>query len=691
MTSPIIIILVLIGVIYRHDVMAKRIPGKPFWHPYRKMLALLALTLLPVLAVNYFVPEYVMKTPDDKVELGRKNHKPSLMIEGYQELARLYPDSIEIQMQLIDYRIHYNDDKYEDFDLSFKRSTPLTKALLSVYIEIASDSPKVRLTRLDSVSQTAPFVNYVRGLAYKSFDPKDLARTRYYLRKEVILHPDSKRAWEFLWTIFLKKGFEKELDALMQNDDAERFIPNGYRQDYYFEHQQVGNYVDTIIEARFLDVKLITFISAFLVSFVWLVFLRSMDVFNRERWINILLVFIGGALFTHFCLPIYDYAHLVLDFRMNGEVWNDFLYCVTVIGGGEELVKLLPWVIFALLTRRLREPYDYLLYASVAALGFSFAENLMYLEDSGNIVVRSIMSTVGHMFDASVVAYAVILAKYKFKNPFWKLITPILGFVFAALCHGFYDFWLISTAAEGYYFVTVLFFLVSLHVWFYFKNNAMNNSGFFSSSSFFNAGFHQDLLTFSILGLLMLEFLFISLEFGSIAGNGVIGSRAIIVVIFLVYISVIIHKIDLKKGVWNKYRFRLPQFSRFLRLPYGRGEVEENAEERDFIGLPLRLFAPKTNRYIGDKLPKSGVCIRRITVSGNENWYVFQLNDPIHYNNYVPTHIILKGKNASEPLDQPKIEIYFMFIPDIHILQYDHIDVKQLRYAGRAYSMPVGN
>jgi RsiW-degrading membrane proteinase PrsW (M82 family) len=515
----------------------------------------------------------------------------------------------------------------------------------------------------------------------------------------VVLYPDSRRGWEFLWILFRQRNQTEELDALMQNPDATRFLPAEYREDYYFEHAQWENYAAAIIETRVLNVGMLTLVSAFLVSFVWLVFLRSMDIFNRENWWNIALIFIAGAGFTHSCLPVYDYARLVLDFRINGEWWNDLLYCIAVIGGGEELVKMIPWVLFALFSRRFREPYDYLLYASVSALGFAFMENLMYLEESGNIVARSIMSAVGHMFNASVVAYAVILAKYRFRILFWRIAAPVIGFVLAAVCHGFYDFWLLSPSAEGYYFVTFLFFLFSLHIWFFFKNNAMNNSGFFTSGSF-NAGFQQDLLTFSILSILILEFVMISLQFGTREGNQVIGARALIIGFFLIYMSVIIHKIELKQGVWRKWRFSIPRLSSAVfRLPYGRrgfynhedDDCEHYEESTDLTGLHLRLFAPKSNKYIGDKLPKSGMLVRKVTVSNDPDWYVLQLNSPIHYNNYVPTHIIVKNKHRDELLDQPKIEIYFMFIPDIELLRDDSIDVRQLRYAGRAYSMPLKN
>lgn len=684
MLIAIITILILVGVTYRKDVTTKPIPGKPVWYPYRRIIGLLALTLVPILLINSFMPNRIVATSEEKIELGKENNNVSLISEGYRELAQRYPDSLELQFRHIDYLVRYHKLSHNQISIDSTKVKKETLVLLRTYVEIVSDAPSIRLSRLNAIPYDYPFANYIRALAYRAFNPLDFKRTDYHLKRETNNHPNCQRAWEFRWTLYLT-DHDKELAALMHNEHAIPFVPEGFRNDYYFRHGEYDRYAATIIESRFYDVTLITLISAFFVSFVWILFLRSMDVFNREKWWHIGLVFVAGGVFTLFCLPIYDYADVVLNFHINGDPFNDFMYCFLIIGGGEELVKLLPWVLFAIFSRRFQEPFDYILYASVTALGFAFTENLMYLEDTGSIVSRSILSTVAHMFDASVVAYAVILSKYKFKQRFWKLATPVIGFILAALCHGFYDYWLISPAAEGYYYITLLFFLLSLHVWFFFKNNAMNNSGFFGNAGAFNVAFQQDLLTFSMLGLLILEYVFVSFEFGALEGNEVIGRRAIIVVVFVIYLSFILRKLKLKKGVWQKYRFRIPNIvPRFL--SWGTPEEEE---EHDFIGLKLRLFAPKTNRYIGDKLPKSGVCVSRITVNDDPNWYVFQLNTPIHYSNFVPTHIIIRNKQSGQLLDQPKIEIYFMFIPDIRLLERTHLQISELRYAGRAYSMPI--
>lgn len=683
----ILVLLFLIAVSYRQDVTSKPIPGKPLWYSYRRILALLAMTIVPLLLVNWLIPQRQLETPQERIEFGLKHNDPLMVSHAYRDLCNHYPDSIELQFSYIDILEDYHNYYYHDFEFDPLVHRPETIALMQAYAQIVSKEGSYAEWPLQDVPADRPYVHYLeafRGYVRGNIGQREIEE---HLLREIRINPGVERVYKLLWRVYLY-GNDAKLDRFMRDRQSAQYISAGYRNNYYFTHGEFRLYARNIFESRLGHVGWLTLLAAFLVSLVWVIFLRSMDVFNREKWQNIILVFLGGAVFTFLCLPIYDYAQLVLGFQLNGKAVNDFFYCVVVVGGSEEWVKLLPWLLFAVFSKRMKEPYDFLLYASISALGFAFTENLMYLENTGNLVTRTITSSVAHMFDASIVAYAFILAKYRYKKRIWKIATPVIGFILAALAHGFYDFWLVSDAVEEYYFMTMIFFIASLHIWFFFKNNALNNSGFFSESRAYNANFQQDLLTFSLLGILMLEFIFVSWEYGADDGNTIISSRSIIVFLFLIYMSLMLQRIDLRRGVWNKWRFRMPTFSdSIFGLPFGKGRDDD--EDENYVGLQLRLFAPKTNPYIGDKLPKSGVCVRKITVGGDPNWYVFQLNTPIHYSSYASSHIILKPKLAGQSLEEPKIEIYFMFIPDIFMIDAEDIDIRRLRYAGRAYSMPI--
>lgn len=687
MIYPIVFVLILIAFTYRKEVISKPIAGKPIWYPYRKLIALVLITIVPIVLANTFIPDRLLTTPQEQIDAGKENGDRYMVSIAYKDLCAQYPDSVSLQFDCIDILADYRQYDYEDLMRTITKINPgpETKLLAKAYIQLKVEVYDRNDTLLESIPDNYRFVNYLKTFEGLQNNSLSVTECEQLLRREIALNPNNERAYRLLLSIYTNSGATQKRDALLCDAQARPFFSDQVKNDYYFSHGHWGLYFQNIIESRVLSVSWLTFLAALLVSLVWIFFLRSMDVFNRERWQPIVIVFIGGALFTHLCLAFYDAAELYFHFTINGEALNDFMYCFAVIGGGEELVKLLPWLLFALFSKRMKEPYDYLFYACISALGFAFAENLMYLEDTGNIVGRTIMSSVGHMFDASIVAYAFILAKYRYKQRIWKILTPILGFVAAALAHGFYDFWLISDAVSDFSFVTIIFFIASLHVWFFFKNNALNNSGFFSGSNAYNANFQQDLLTFSLLAILMVEYIMVSWKYGADDGNNRIRSSVIMIFMFLIYVSVMLQRFDLKKGVWNKWRFRMPAFSRSIFGMAGDGDEDD----QDYIGLKLRLFAPKSNQYIGDKLPKSGVCVQKIEVNGQGGWYVFQLNTPINYNNYVSTHIVLKNKYPNQSLNEPKIEIYFLFIPDIHLLQAENLNVKQLRYAGRAYSMPI--
>jgi len=685
----ILVVVILIAFTYRKEATLSPIAGKPAWYPYRKLLALLFITIGPIVLINILIPERFSQSPNEEIAFGKKNNQPLHESHGYRDLCKRYPDSVELQLKYIDILIDVHNYYYKDFTFDYSFKKPETLPLLKAYAQVVSKTlPEEKdHTLFSGISENTPFVNYIKALAGAREKSLSLDEIEHYLLQEIKINPENGRAPRYLYGMYVYTKSVK-LDSLMHNARITRFLKSSIKNEYYFKHGNIGLYAQNIFQSRIGNVEWFTFLAALLVSLVWVVFVRTMDVFNREKWLPIGIVFIGGAFFTHFCLPFYDFAHLNLHFVLNGAIKNDFLYCFAVIGGGEEFVKLLPWLLFALFTKRLKEPYDYLIYAAVSALGFAFIENLMYLEDSGNIVSRTITSSFGHLFFASIVAYSFILAKYRYKKRMWKIVTPIIGFIAAAFAHGFYDFWLINESVKEYYFITILFFIGSIHVWFFIKNNALNNSGYFSTKQLYNANFQQDLLTFSLLTILMVEYVFISIEFGADDGNKMIHGNAMTIYLFLIYMSIMLQRIDLKKGVWNKFRFQLPNFSLFmLNLPFGRDRDEKTTSH--FIGLKLRLTAPKTNQYIGNKLPVTGQCVRKITVSNDPDWYLFQLDTRLHFNNYASTCIIIKNKQTQQLLNEPKIEIYFMFIPDIFLIDAGDLDIKQLRYAGAAYSEPI--
>lgn len=204
-----------------------------------------------------------------------------------------------------------------------------------------------------------------------------------------------------------------------------------------------------------------------------------------------------------------------MGFVLNGKPINDFLYCVFSIGIVEELVKLVPVLIFVGNKKMFNESYDYLFYASVSALGFAFIENILYINSSElySVIGRLLMASVAHMTFTSIILYGVLLAKNRLQS-IPKPIIYTAFFLLASLSHGFYDFWLINPWASQYQAITMLFFLITIHIWFTMLNNALNISTFYNRSTLLQVDKLKAYLIYSLLILFMAAVLVMHLMHG---------------------------------------------------------------------------------------------------------------------------------------------------------------------------------
>jgi RsiW-degrading membrane proteinase PrsW (M82 family) len=112
-----------------------------------------------------------------------------------------------------------------------------------------------------------------------------------------------------------------------------------------------------------------------------------------------------------------------------------FLFCLVAPLG--EITKVFAtWPAF--LTEQFDEPYDGIVYAGVAALGFSAVESAVVLHShpSGLVwIARSLLALPAHLFFACLWGYALGRAKQGRKRP--TTIFPV-AWVFATAAHGLY-------------------------------------------------------------------------------------------------------------------------------------------------------------------------------------------------------------------------------------------------------------
>ncbi len=321
---------------------------------------------------------------------------------------------------------------------------------------------------------------------------------------------------------------------------------------YLVNTKIIGSGVPHEIDAD-LQFTLSVFMSL-LISGVWLMYIRKIDIYEQERWKYVIFTFILGAFFSEFAPLGYSTASS-FGINLNNRPINDFLYSVFIIGGIEETVKVIPFLILLKYSKAADEPYDYILYPSVAALGFAFVENIGYINASGlvNIGGRALYSTVAHMVFSSTVGYGMLLYKFKYT----KLSRPIAFiafFMMAATMHGFYYFWLINEMVANYSFLTTIFFLISIHVWFIFKNNAVNISNYYDPKISLDNDMLKWYLVISLSSVLMIGYLLVSIVYGIDVGNGYLISSWMAYGYLLLYITLSFSRYKIKHGKLAKIK-----------------------------------------------------------------------------------------------------------------------------------------
>lgn len=296
-----------------------------------------------------------------------------------------------------------------------------------------------------------------------------------------------------------------------------------------------------------LQFILSTFMSL-LISGVWMMYIRKIDIYEQERWKHVFITFILGVVFSQFAVLGYMvFSNFGID--LNGKPINDLLYSIGIIGGLEETVKIIPFLLLLKFSKAANEPYDYILYPSVSALGFAFAENIMYINSSGliNIGGRALYSTVAHMVFSSVVGYGMLLYKFRFPKR-TKWIGFLIFFAIAATMHGFYDFWLINYFVSSYSFLTTVFFLITIHIWFILKNNAVNISNFYDPKITLDNDMLKWYLVLSLSSILMIGYIIVGIVYGVEVANRYLLNSWIAYGYMVLYLTLNFSRYKIKHG-----------------------------------------------------------------------------------------------------------------------------------------------
>ncbi|MBN2378338.1 PrsW family intramembrane metalloprotease [candidate division WOR-3 bacterium] len=187
-------------------------------------------------------------------------------------------------------------------------------------------------------------------------------------------------------------------------------------------------------------------------------FFWAKDRYEREPLRRLLLTAaIGAAAAIPIVIVEALWGHTITD--VSDLTFNELVFMTFVeVGLTEEFFKMLAFLITAYWSRHMNEPYDGIMYAVSASLGFAAIENVLYVFGGGvgTGILRAITAIPGHAMFGLFIGYFAGRAKFAKTSGFAKFLLIMIGFVISSSLHGLYDliaFWSFVEGNLGFLFI----------------------------------------------------------------------------------------------------------------------------------------------------------------------------------------------------------------------------------------------
>ena len=443
-------------------------------------------------------------------------------------------------------------------------------------------------------------------------------------KDEIKVKGDTASAYVELIKIWYKQKDFDELYKVAQNPVLLRYFkevkPKILIETYFVK----GDFLKYLPLRLRIKTNYIGILASLFITITWFLYLVRLKVFRKRHYVSMVSSLIGGSLFAFLALPIYDFYHLNLNFHLKGYLFNDFPYMILGIGLIEETVKLIPFLLVArFFSKAIQEPVDYLILASASALGFAATENFIYIAKDSQVIVqlRAFIPTISHLFDSSIIAFGIIIAKYRRKRPVW--IYVLLYLLIAATMHGLYDFWLYA----GIYLFSFAIMLVGMAMWITFLNNGLNISPNFNYQKIFSSARLRKFLILALTGIVLFDYGSTAMLKGVATANIELRFTLFFTSFFMIFLFTSLANFDLVKGYWHP----VYKTSFFKKVNYNR-----------FIGTWVTI-QPKFPSHMID--PPEKIQINERYVFGDQtNYFGVQLTQPIEIEGQLVSYLFLQLK-----------------------------------------------
>ena len=644
------------------------------------IVAIILITIFSFIGINMFLNEPTFKNQEEQLQYGNKTTQPWLESQVYRSLVQIDPNNLDLHFKFIEKHFDENQqmgpsvkDYNQERAFLFSYYSNWSKSnnseiadkghlMIAIYYYFRGDLTLCQV-HLDEVkNDKLKYLNTYRGrLNYYNNMPNEAFQC---FAKEIRRFGDVKGAYYHLSRIYDYEKRYNELAAFAYDDYVKEFIPFDFKQRAYITHYDFYNYTKTLFRQVFKNTNLIGFIGALFILIIWVFYLKRVNVYQKGNWKNILFTLLLSSAFVVPVWLLYDTYQYLFEFELNGNIINDFLYCVFGIGVIEELVKIIPFLILLRFTKVINEPIDYIMYASLSALGFAFIENFRYFDDGSINIIhsRALTASVVHMVFSSVIAYGLILAKFKYKK---NRTLFFVGFFFiAAFMHGFYDFWLLNETVSDYFIFTFFCLLTAILIYSSFINNALNHSLTSSDNIKLNTSLLSADLAASLIAVFLFEYICLSLIYGPTIGNREFISSTLSGGYLILFLSVRLSNIDIIPDEWSKIDFFVGLLP--AQIIYGDKKPNYNS----LIGKKFEFKAYRAKGLLFNILPITGEVIKREKISGFTGWFLVKLDQPLRINKAVTSHVLIRAKDKMALIkNKENTIISFVAIPKMELLE----------------------
>ena len=417
-------------------------------------------------------------------------------------------------------------------------------------------------------------------------------------------------------------------------------------------------------------------ILAAMISGAWIYYLWQVDTYEKEPILAIIITIALSCCAIWLVFPITDVLN-DLGFRLNGDAWNNWWYSFIAIGLVEEIVKIIPVLAIIYFSREVNEPFDYIFYGSISALGFAFIENTMYIADSNltAVLARAMYASVAHMFFTSVICYCLAIIKYRLKKYRWAALPG--GLLLAALGHGFYDFWLIQTDLKLWW-ITSIFFVVSVHIWVMMKNNLVNLSPMFIRGKSFGGRELSYRIINWLITILYTAYIFTYLLYGPGQASFMIFTLWITNIYVIIFVALNFGRYEPIQGYLASPNINMNYFK--LLMPNLFYEKSDTGTRVRLDPLPTR---GGRQHPLSQFMPLQGTFSRRIVFEKDTNCYLMEPEQNILNDQYESRYLLVKNDSRDHsPGDSKAHPVMIYAMKNLHDVPFGRIHEENVELLG---------